>query len=262
MNILSCDFDYFAVDRQGDPNISFREQCLYDWSHKETPMFIHMLWDLRAAGFMRAGLPLPVLSGEERFFWDQFKIKKGATLYYAESHSQAAHLEVTKGWKPGGVVYNYDAHHDCGYSNDGVVRVMREGRIECGEWMVWYHLMGGELHVRYPQWKKWAFDDEPPMSVCLSSIAPHKKGQEPVDRQFHYGEAPDITFDRVFVCRSGAWVPTWHDAAFFDFIERAPVAHKVNLDNVAPRKWDEHAVRAMAEQMEAAVKEMAESEKG
>jgi hypothetical protein len=30
-------------------------------------------------------------------------------------------------------------------------------------------------------------------------------------------------FDKVFVCRSGAWVPPWFDDAFADFLQIAPV---------------------------------------
>ena len=62
-----------------------------------------------------------------------------------------------------------------------------------------------ELHHRYPVWRTAAFELEPEPVV-------------PVDRAFDDGTVPPVVFDAVFVCRSGAWVPPWHDQAFIDFV--------------------------------------------
>jgi len=37
------------------------------------------------------------------------------------------------------------------------------------------------------------------------------------------------SFDRVFICRSGAWIPTWLDDKFDKFISDCPLAYKRNI---------------------------------
>ena len=58
-----------------------------------------------------------------------------------------------------------------------------------------------------------------------------------------------VVFDRVFVCRSGAWTAPWLDAAFFQFLAAAPVTHQVNLDGVAPRSFNLGAAQELASHM-------------
>ncbi|MCH1927432.1 hypothetical protein L6232_21770, partial [Shewanella sp. C31] len=50
---------------------------------------------------------------------------------------------------------------------------------------------------------------------------------------------------RVFLCRSGAWVPPWADAAFFALLEEAPLP-KVGLDPLRPRPLDLAALERRA----------------
>lgn len=49
-------------------------------------------------------------------------------------------------------------------------------------------------------------------------------------RNFH-----DTVIDRVFICRSGAWVPPWHDQAFNEFV--ASFALPVIDVGTYPREW-------------------------
>jgi len=42
-------------------------------------------------------------------------------------------------------------------------------------------------------------------------------------------------FHRAFLCRSGAWVPSWVDPSFFAFLEAAPLP-KEALEPVRPRE--------------------------
>lgn len=45
----------------------------------------------------------------------------------------------------------------------------------------------------------------------------------PVALEVDPGGRVEGVFHRVFVCRSGAWVPPWADPGFFAFLEEAPL---------------------------------------
>lgn len=213
-NLLVIDFDYFFPEPELDPTF------LYDWGHREAPLFIEFLWGSRATAFIANGLDLPTTTGEEATFWNRFQFKTDARLFVSESNSQAANEQITDFLTEDGPideVWLYDAHHDCGYSGPDMDwrSLAYKGEFSCEDWMLLYHTMGCDLHVRYPSWKPWALTGEPEPPIA-------------VDRQVDTDE-PEVEFDAVFLCRSGAWVPSWCDKQFFRFLGDAPFESYLDL---------------------------------
>lgn len=222
MKLLVVDFDYFFPTNEDGSCPELGSSLLFDWGHNEGwSVMLNYVWTTRAAGFKRNGLPLPGLSGLQEDFWKRVNIKPKATLFYADSNAYASHIRVGRNVDE---VWLFDAHHDSGYRGT-YSKLMNDDNVSCEDWMCFYYAAEAKLHVRYPQWKKNAFESEPKPLV-------------PVDRQFDDLSVPPVTFDRVFVCRSGAWVPQWVEDDYESFIERAPVQRAVRLDKSTRREWD------------------------
>lgn len=233
MRLLTIDWDFFFPEPGPDDAARYE---LFDWGHAESPFYMHpTLWENRAGAFVLQGQPLPGLSGEQDGFWSRFRFGKRARLYLSESHAQAAHPTVA-----GGVteVWSFDAHHDLGYTAKAVAAA-RRGRYSCDAWGLLYtRALEAPFKVVYPRWKAHAWDDEPePLA-----------GGPLVERLVDDPDRRLPVFDRVFVCRSGAWVPTWHDEAFGAFAEACPVRPRTVLwpEGLAPRGYDAEQVEARA----------------
>jgi len=221
--LLVVDWDYFfPVDEHG------KHWGLYDWGHQEgRDIFLNRIWPIRAAGFKQYNLPLPMTSGEEKAFWKRFRFSKDAQLFIADSNSRAAKLEVAEDVSS---VYLFDAHHDSGYRDGALDRVLKEQRVSCEDWMIGYYLEGAKkLDVRYPRWRHYAMQYEPKPAI-------------PVHRQVDDGQAVPLTFHRVFICRSGAWTPPWLDERFEAFVLSCPAPLVARLDDIEKRQWSEEAV--------------------
>ncbi|GGM92868.1 hypothetical protein GCM10007092_02560 [Thermus composti] len=132
-------------------------------------------------------------------------------LYYADTNALAFHPKVRQGVEE---VVLFDAHHDAGY------RPLGE-EPACDDWMVFYHRLGARLRVYYPPWRDPSLEPEP---------------RVPVARALDPGGRVEGVFHRVFLCRSGAWVPPWADGDFFAFLGEAPLP-KVALEAVHPRPF-------------------------
>lgn len=246
MNLLVVDWDYFFPEAgPGNPH-----WLLYDWGHNEnSSLYYGFLWVVRAAGFDRAGVPRPVTSGEEVGFWSRFNIARTATLFYAESNVAVVNRKIYGGSRVSGL-WLYDAHHDGGYKRT-LEEITKDQHVSCEDWTAFFHLKHGtQLHVRYPRWKSWALE-EPEPAV-------------PLDRRVDDGGSPRVLFDRVFVCRSGAWTPPWLDQAFFRFLEACPAERRVELDGdlhpVKVRDWDEADVARDLAAVREAQRQMAEAQ--
>ena len=212
MRLLSVDWDYFVPSIDHEVVRSPRGSIPYalDIGEYFTPDMLDALWDSRAAALLARGVPLPGTSGEEQTFWERFHVSPGAVLYYADSHAQAAHPRVRTAIAE---VWNYDAHHDCGYEGAADDFEML-GWVGCANWMCYYALRGATLQVRYPFWRgDAAARERPPLcSVNRSS------------------DSPACSFDVIFVARSSAWTPPWLDGDFEAFLEAAPVSERHCLD--------------------------------
>ncbi|WP_243093897.1 hypothetical protein [Thermus thalpophilus] len=213
MRLLVVDFDYFFPVPQ-DPR--HPEAHLYAWAHFETPYYLQEAWEARALAFLLRGLPLPQAQGWKGF-WERFNFTSGARLFYADSNALAFHPRVREGVEE---VVLFDAHHDAGY------RLLGE-EPACDDWMVFYARAGARLAVYYPPWRNPSLEPEP---------------QVPLARALDPGGKVAGVFHRVFLCRSGAWVPPWVDPSFFAFLEAAPLP-KEALEAVEPRELDVEALK-------------------
>ena len=217
MRLLSVDWDYFvpSINHEFVENVR-GAPIPYALGGGEvfSDALLDGLWDSRAAALLANGQALPGTSGEEDTFWDRFQLDPAARLYFADSHAQAAHAAVRTGVTE---VWNFDAHHDCGYEGawDDPLRL---GWVGCANWMCAYALGGASLHVRYPSWRLAAFQREV-VPLC------------PVERAIDDRRGVPLSFDQVFVARSSAWTPPWPDERFEAFLAAAPVAHRVCLDH-------------------------------
>ena len=234
MNLLSVDWDFFFPE----PKLSDPESLMFDWGHHEAPFFIDSAWHHRAAAFLRHGMPLPGLSGEQEGFWSRFRFSPKAELIWAESHSNIGLPEVEQGVAR---VWSYDAHHDAGYGKlSDLLPNLSRGMIHCDDWALFYtmtkasrfHRRSRDIRVVYPRWKSWAMEAE---------IQP----AWPVSRAVDDGKVLRPVIHRVFVCRSGAWVPSWLDAEWWSFLRACPIENRRGVGYWVDREF--HLSRAQQE---------------
>lgn len=212
MNLLSVDWDFFFPIPEHDPHL------LYDWGHSEAnELFYGVVWVVRAADLLRFNGELPRTSGEEKSFWGRFRFSEQATLFYAESHKDILHPLV----RPyTGNMLNFDAHHDAGYN----VPIGNHVAPRCDNWAEFLKKKGNNITVVYPAWKSYAFENEPTAQVEIERVIDDGRNYE---RQI----------DAIFVCRSGAWAPSWLDSDFDSFIDRCPVQQKTQVGRIVSREW-------------------------
>lgn len=215
---LVLDWDYF-----------FPLRPEWEWSHWEDSAMIEgAVWTARAFNFFLMQKALPQSLGW-RGFWNRFKFADGAKLYYADSNAMAySALLADLGSKLSSTdIWLFDQHHDCYAAG---AEALYEGKVTCENWMIQLGLPhdGNNLHVLYPD------HDTAPMEAVPVPYFPNL--DQRLDNELPPGYLPK-TFDVVFVCRSGAWVPPWMDQEFFDLIDDCPVrGGKVNTDGVKPRE--------------------------
>lgn len=223
MNLLVVDFDYFfrVCERPADCEFD-GEMALYDWGHsEESSVFFETIWPIRAGAFLFQGRPLPRCDDEAlRTFWSRFRFAPHTRMFMADSNMYAAHERVRPRVDN---VWLYDAHHDAGYHPDAVQRLVSTSEVDCENWMLVYAALDAELHMRYPTWRHYGPRVEPEPAVTF-------------DRQVDDGSTPDVTFDRVFLCKSPAWVPSWCDDQWLDFVQAAPFRQKHTMGGMKPRR--------------------------
>jgi hypothetical protein len=179
MKILSIDFDYF-----------FPDSSWFDWGHNENMLFLETIWSIRAADIhlktkqSAIDYYVPTIPTD---FWSLIKNKPN--LFIAESHTRICQLLNTKN-----IIYNLDAHHDCGYNYNK--------SVDCGNWASHALTINSKVHIIYPTWRK--------------TSPEHKSLSQPTSISYKLPKPQN--YDVVFVCRSGCWVPTWCDTEFQKFI--------------------------------------------
>lgn len=203
MNVLSIDFDYFVRDHPED-----------DWAQREAPFFIEQIWAMRAADLYRSGLD-PIrdrgLASNPGLFWIDAGLRRwrfalNPKVAVAESHASAFHFLKDADDLH---IVNVDAHHDLYYDD-------RDKPLSCANWL-WHLAKAGKLKsitTVYPRWRALWNRDFPPRRIIddFKKLGVKVRFADGVDK------APkQLTFDRVFVARSGAWVPPWLDESFVDF---------------------------------------------
>lgn len=194
MKILSIDFDYFL------PNTD-----LYDWGHIENQFMVNFIWQLRVTSinFKTKASAVDEVMPDNRLLLNFFdRVVAGKPKYgffVCESHS--ALYKIVKFFNSPIYLTNYDAHHDFGYKN------LKHNLITCENWA---KVLNGEGLIKeyklfYPPWRR----DDPESKINNKII------------NVQYGiQKRKNKFDLIFVCRSGAWTPSWVDHLWIDFIER------------------------------------------
>lgn len=221
----------------------------YDWGHREAEYFIGPAWLFRASAFLQRGIDLPELTGEQEKFWSQFDFNDDVEVFVGESNSFAVNAEVAGAYGGTDVteVWLYDAHHDCGYNPaKDPEELVEEGIFDCGSWMAFYWAAGARLYVRYPEWCEWKQREG---EMTLPRRAVNRRTASPTN-------GPKGPIDRVFICRSGAWMPSWHDEAFIEFVNKVPNSDTLTVvkpdvyNPMEPRDFDMEEVRALVEAKE------------
>lgn len=232
MNLLSIDWDYFCPPHPS----ACRHWRLFEVNEGSglAPTVMDALWTERAVCLFRAGLPLTALAGDPAAFWDRFRFTPRCRLYLMESHQHAADPELRRLVRRGDQVWNFDAHHDCGYRGD-VWQIVAQAEPSCEDWMLFYGLRLAELHVRYPAWRAANPTDQ-------QSLWEHEAALDD-------GQAPGVRFGAVVLARSDAWTPPWLDQRFERFLAAAPMGFERIGPPLRARGWNwgvEQEARAMA----------------
>ena len=165
--------------------------------------------------------------GHELKFWDRFSFSEDAILTYADSHSQIYNPKVIKGITE---IDNYDAHHDSYQTPKDVVK---RGIVDCSSWATYACMQGIKVTTFYPKWGSYLPETTKPK---VNQVI-HIDRQKPVKQ----------IYDRIFVCRSGAWTPTWIEDKFWDFIDRCPARRKVQIA-MSKRQYNQKEVDTYLEQ--------------
>jgi len=218
-HLLVVDWDFFFATPTAGAPLGSRPD-LYAWPVAEDAVHVEAIWLKRARTFIKAGVPLPLCKGYEGF-WDRFKIASDATLFYADSNAWAGQLFPSNvgGEGPWESVHLYDAHHDCGYKQNhrSFEDWKAKGVISAENWLLAHLWNGSKAFVHFPPWRE-------------SMSRPTEQPLIPVNMTIDDGfTAPAVAFDAVFVCRSGAWVPSWCDQQFSDFLTACPAARQVEI---------------------------------
>lgn len=238
MKLLSIDWDYFFPDPEA-----------FDWGHNETRgIMFELIWATRP-GCRRVTEPdgpiaLDVMKPDPALlngFWERTAKGLPWGLSICESHKSLYEWVMDGIGKPVDIV-NFDAHHDSGYGKAG-----RE--LDCGNWAKELSLKDKlrSYTVVYPPWRK------------KESETHHA----PKWAKVLYEPPPATRYDFVFICRSGAWTPTWHDDAWIRFIEYwkekdgylwdskmyAPFALKTRSPNMEESKFNAESHLKMIEEM-------------
>jgi hypothetical protein len=255
---LSVDWDYFV-----------REDEAWDFGHAETPDFRSHLWDIRVAQFLAVGRDLIEETSLEqaepspRDFWRRlqglgYDFRKVKTIVVGDSHQWA--YDVFKRSVLAGPplsqtrIVHFDAHHDLTYDIRRFEREACEERITCENWLLMTHLCQYRLRslIVYPPWKglrDWEQSFPKKFSELREAL---KRYTEPCVWPDPLISEAAGEVELVYICRSGAWTPPWHDQAFIRFVRNlqkltgvpvtTPFIDQEQLDPLTPRVFNlEHA---------------------
>jgi hypothetical protein len=236
-NLLVVDFDWFFPNPLEARSTDMAAVGLYDWGHRESTFHLsNMLWSTRAVAFLASDLPLPgvtVPDGGWAAFWSRFTFTPNARMEYADSNAYAGNMQPTDGSDEWATVHLYDAHHDSGYNIPSVREFVDAGTFSCEDWMIVHYLNGcTDLTVHYPTWKQRGPQERIPDGM-------------PTKQVLDDGQPLDTVFDAVFICRSGAWVPSWCDRDFLDLLTACPVPGRQVDDLPMDREFDTAEAEAL-----------------
>lgn len=264
---LSVDFDYFI-----------REKIEWDWGHGESEFFRGtQMWTIREAQALAAGHSLRDDTNPDTYAKPKplefFETLQGmgydfssTPVFVSDSHAFAYPTFCSLAKKKDRFLLNFDAHHDLGYKASTIKRHLKDKECDCGDWLLMTLMRCRKVkgYVVYPPWLG--------MEEWDSTFGKIKKGTEhgalyektikTLATPFVWKPAVVKTFakkvDCVFICRSGSWVPPWHDQLFIDFVESLTnitggtalnvyTSHE-HVDPLIPREYSWEEAKALGEQ--------------
>lgn len=197
MNILSVDFDFFFPDSKQ-----------FDWGMSENNRKLNeMLWHIRyweksilSEKYAKDSYTVDK-KRMSRFFENSLSKTEDPSIFVFDSHADIANILQSLNEKP--IIYNFDQHHDCGYSCDEE----DDKKLNCGNWVKKCKQYIEEYILIYPLWRlesKEEFFSHVPDVILY-------------DTQFDMRNRLPM-FDILFVCKSSAWVPSWEEVSWKTFL--------------------------------------------
>ncbi|MGW8180478.1 MAG: hypothetical protein ACWGQW_17215 [bacterium] len=269
---LSIDFDYFV-----------REESIWDWGHREAPLFRDFLWQPRVQGFLHNGVDLRKEMDPQAFakptpdqFWKALEerglnISRATRLIVADSHTWGA--VVFGAWWPGKVPKNhrtllsFDAHHDLGYSQHNARDTVESQNIDCASWLLWVMHQWKHLQARiiYPPWRgleEWKYSEPSFKGFFYGDV------RKRVNASVWDDDIPSGEVDQIYICRSGSWVPPWLDNQFIKFVRElesktladieVPFIDEEHCNPMEPRDFDYDTLCKQAERTQEVMQSLAD----
>lgn len=235
---LSLDWDFFC-----------REKPEWDWGHTETRIHQVLSWAVRASTSLARGedlrkeTSLKYAKPAPGRFWQSlqrlgFTFDRTSKLGIADSHRHAYRFFTGE---PDDVqIVHVDAHHDLFYSVDALDTSIEQDDPRCDDWHL-LTLLRGNIRslVVYPPWKglcewEWLMDN---ILNTANTWEIHRTLRKMADACV-WGDpnVPAVAgpVEAVFVCRSSAWTPPWHDKAFNRLVREAEVLTGTKAEVVGP----------------------------
>lgn len=249
---LSIDWDAFIPEKVG-----------WDWGHSEGqhPDLQAALWEIRVAGLLANDIDVRQQTAfsedmHPENFWSALQAAgynlDGAQCGIAESHRSAASFFLTSDNPRNARILHVDAHHDLGYQGKKSLNEhVKAQRVDAGNWLGVYLRLFPDVRADlvFPSWKPTAIEDTLQQAPMTKSVRKRiTLAQWPA-----VPAAPaDCVVTHVFVCRSGAWSPPWHDQAFATFIEALQERSDTEVEcldgeSLEPRPWDDARTQAQAD---------------
>ena len=260
---LSIDWDYFVVERQS-----------WQFGHAELPDFHNLLWDMRVSQFAQEGKDLVQATSLDHadphpsLFWQRlrdlgYNFKNVKAIVLGDSH-QWAHKVFRRSSLEGPPlketrIVHFDAHHDLTYNIRRFEKEFLEETVTCENWLLMTHL--AQIHLKslivYPSWKG--------MRDWEQSFGKHFERYPELARSLQRYTRPCVwpsnrvteaagDVELVYLCRSSAWTPPWHDEAFIDFADQlqritqvplaTPFVGLEKIDPLATRSFDLQKARS------------------
>lgn len=248
---LSIDWDAFIPE---DPR--------WDFAHTEAiaPLWADALWEIRASSMLARGADLEQLTAftpelHPDAFWAALAASGyelgGAKIAVADSHLWAAQWFLISNFEDrvkAPRIVHVDAHHDLGYNGMKSLNAsVRKAHVDAGNWLGVYLRLFPKASATlvFPSWNDHAIDNALVQAPMTASV------RKRVTFQQWPALPPGERVTRVFVCRSGAWSPPWHDNAFDKFIadlkDVACEDHVVQMEPTDNRAWNSERVAARAQ---------------
>lgn len=224
--VLSIDWDFFIY-----------EDSLWDLGHRESEVFVKMLWTFR--GHL---LDQMKTNGLEKEFWAKlgpmFKLSTDTDLFVSDSHLFAYPLA-----EDADLVIFFDRHHDCyQWPTFKELHTSKKYEVDCGNWVSTWLSMGPKRRAMWVHPNLGNIADE----VCFAGVEPGRRDRftaisyerhQDLTQHFVYGD--ELV---VHICRSGCWTPPWLDQAFIDFVNEPKLQVQVMQEgiwNPMKLRWNE-----------------------